>query len=314
MTDQHGEPRPPVTMSIMGGLGNQLFQFATGLEVAKRQQTELVLDLSWFQQSWRRKGAGLELRPYELGGIAAGVAHRRGPSATWSQALQHAQAVALRRLPRFQNGPLARFVYESDATFDPRVLNAPRGAWLSGYFASWRYFPTVADEVRHRFRDSVRHSEWATSVGGEVQSQGALGVHVRRGDYLRLKSTYGHVAPVFYQRAVHILRELGAHGPIWLFSDEPEEAAEWLASRLKVDRVVKPPAESSPAESMAALSATTALVIANSTFSWWAGFLNDAPSRYVLAPRPVWADVRSREPRDALLPTWLTVDCRDLNG
>lgn len=301
-------------MSIMGGLGNQLFQFATGLEVAKRQQTDLVLDLSWFEQSWRRKGAGLELRPYELSTIAAGVPHRRVPSTAWTQALGHAQAVVLRRLPRLQHGPLAKFVYESDATFDPSVLNAPRGAWLSGYFASWRYFPTVADEVRHRFRDSVRDSEWARAVGDAAQSQGALGVHVRRGDYLRLKSTYGHVAPVYYQRAIHTLRDLGARGPIWLFSDEPEEAAEWLASHLRVDRVVKPPAGSSPAESMAALSAVTSLVIANSTFSWWAGFLNDAPSRYVIAPRPVWADPRSREPRDALLPTWLTIDCRDLNG
>ena len=70
----------PITMSLVGGLGNQLFQLAIGLEVAHRAGTTLALDLSWFQQSMRRSADGLVLRPYELQGIADDLAEGR-PSA-----------------------------------------------------------------------------------------------------------------------------------------------------------------------------------------------------------------------------------------
>jgi hypothetical protein len=297
----------------MGGLGNQLFQLATGLEVAHRAGTTLALDLSWFQQRMRRSADGLVLRPYELQGIADDIPKVDLPRGRFGKLANHARDVAVRRSSRVVNHLPLLARSESGADFDPAVFSARPGTHLWGYFASWRYFPTVANEVRQSMLASPRLSEWAQAQRSLATTSRSITLHVRRGDYLTLASTYGHVAPDYYRRALSHLRALGHDGPTWLYSDDPDGAAAFLSGVVDVDEVVVPPAESSSLDSLLAMSGSAALVIANSTYSWWAAFVGDAPERPIIAPRPMWASKHLPEPRDALLPTWLTIDCRNLN-
>ncbi len=104
---------------------------------------------------------------------------------------------------------------------------------------------------------------------------------------------------------------LGHAGPVWLFSDEPDAALEWLKPQVRPDRVVSPPVGSHSLESMLLMSLMRALVIANSTYSRWAAFIGETQGRPVVAPQPSWASDVHEEPRDALLPGWLTLVCRD---
>ena len=300
----------PITVSLMGGLGNQLFQFATGLEVANRAQAPLRFDLSWFDQSLRRTTGGLILRPYELGGIADDVEVATPMNGRLSELVRHTRDVAVRRGARLVNRlPLHMYV-EWDSDFDPRVLELPPGTHLRGYFASWRYFPSMADEVRRRLLQSPSLSTWAKEQSSRATEDRVVALHVRRGDYLALSSTYGHVAPDYYRRALEVIRGLGHEEPVWLFSDDPAGALEFLRGQVLPDHVVVPPAETSSIDSLSVMSSGSALVIANSTYSWWAAFLQERSGRPVVAPRPTWADSRFGEPRDSLLPNWLTVDCR----
>lgn len=300
----------PTTVSLMGGLGNQLFQFATGLEVASRAQAPLRFDLSWFDQSLRRTPGGLILRPYELGGIADDIEVVTPVKGRVSEFRRHSRDVALRRGAKLVNRlPLHMYV-EPGPDFDPRVLEVPPGTHLWGYFASWRYFPNVADDVRRRVLHSPCLSTWAKEQSSRAAEDRVVALHVRRGDYLALSSTYGHVASDYYRRALGVIRGLGHDGPLWLFSDDPDGALEFLRGQVLPDYVVRPPAQTSSLDSLTVMSSTSALAIANSTYSWWAAFLQEWPGRPVIAPRPTWANSRVGEPRDFLLPYWLTVDCR----
>ena len=303
----------PITMSLMGGLGNQLFQLATGLEVAQRAGTTLALDLSWFQQGMRRSADGLVLRPYELQGIADDIAKVDLPQGRVGQLTNHARDVAVRRGSRMVNRLPLLVRSESGADFDPAVLAVRPGTHLWGYFASSRYFPVVANEVRQRILGSAVLGEWAQTQSSLATTSRAIALHVRRGDYLTLSSTYGHVAPDYYRRALSQIRAMGHDGPTWLYSDDPDGAAAFLFGAVEIDEVVRPPGDSNSVDSLVAMTGSVALVIANSTFSWWAAFVGDAPERPVIAPRPMWASKHLPEPRDMLLPTWLTIDCRDID-
>lgn len=304
-------PEPaPIVMSLMGGLGNQLFQFATGLEVSLRSGAPLQLDLSWFAQGLRRTPGGLILRPYDLQGIADDIPKAGASAGRLSLLARHAQDASAWRLPRLANRlPLATH-YETGDHFDPAVLLSPPGTRLRGYFASWRYFPTAAPDMRRRLLSAASKAPGAFLGPQEAVDERFVAVHVRRGDYLTLSSTHGHVGPDYYRRAVEVLRDLGQEWPIWLFSDDPKGALGFLEGAITVDHVVEPPESSSALESLVLMSAASALVIANSTYSWWAAFLREAPDRTVIAPRPLWRDPSMGDGRDWLLPHWLTVDCR----
>jgi hypothetical protein len=300
---------PPITMSLMGGLGNQLFQLATGLEVAERAGAPLQLDLSWFDQSLRRAPDGLVLRPYELEGIADDIPKVRPPESRVREFFRHSRDLLVRRSGRLVNRLPVPLLAESGSDFNPCVLKAAPGTHLWGYFSSWRYFPTVADSVRLRVLKSPRISTWAHQLAAEATSSAAVALHVRRGDYLTLASTYGHVSREYYQRALAAIRAMGQSGPIWLFSDDPRGAVQALEG-VAIARVIDPPPEASSVDSMLVMSSASTLIVANSTYSWWAAFLQDADNRPVIAPRPMWASSDTADPRDLLPPTWLTLDAR----
>lgn len=301
----------PITMSLMGGLGNQLFQLATGLEVSQRSKAPLELDLSWFQQDHRRSSGGLILRPYDLYGIADDIPKAVTPSGPTALLARQVQDAAARRAGRLGRRLAPRTFYETGDQFDPRVLEVAPGTRLRGYFSSWRYFPSVQHDVRQRVLQAAEGV--SDGAQGHLVAPEApfLALHVRRGDYLTLASTYGHVAPDYYGRAVGTLKDLGHPGPIWLFSDDPRGAREFLEGVVAIDHVVEPPGGSSAVASLALMSEASALVMANSTYSWWAAFLRDGPGRPVIAPRPLWRNPSANDGRDWLLPHWLTVDCRE---
>lgn len=306
MTDQVS----PITMSLMGGLGNQLFQLATGLEISQRSGAPLELDLSWFGQGFRRKTGGLILRPYDLNGIADDIPKSTVPAGRFGSLARWAQDAASSRASGLMGRLPLRTHYETGGGFDPVALQVRAGTRLRGYFSSWRYFPSSAADVRRRVLQAPTRSPEALLGAPRGPGGAFVALHVRRGDYLTLSATYGHVAPDYYRRAVGLLRDLGHRDPIWLFSDDPPGARAFLEGAVAIDHVVEPPSNSPAVESLVLMSAAKALVIANSTYSWWAAFLREAPTRPVIAPRPLWGDSNMSDGRDWLLPDWLTVDCR----
>lgn len=298
-----------VSVALMGGLGNQLYQLATGLEVAARASCRLTLDLSWYRQALRRSD-GVILRHFELGPLTADLEIYRGPSSSLASVARHSADILTRRQPWLAHLPWSRRVVEAAGSFDERILAAAPGSLLVGYFASWRYFPQAAHDVRTRVEQAVAGSEWLEDLRMKAKEQQPIALHVRRGDYLTLSGIYGHISPDYYFRAVRLIRGLGHGGPVWLFSDDPGGAREWLSSKVQVDELIQPGLNVSSLEVMSGMSYSSAVVAANSSFSWWGAFLRDEKERPVVAPRPVFASASMGEPRDSYLPNWLTLDCR----
>ena len=124
-------------------------------------------------------------------------------------------------------------------------------------------------------------------------------VHVRRGDYVQVDG-FGLLGPDYYMAALTRLRERGVSGPVWLFSDDPTAAADVVEGEAITG-------SGSAAEEMWVMSHGAAHVIANSTFGWWAAWMND-PRTPVVAPSP-W--FRDGPVVDGLIPPeWDRIDSR----
>lgn len=291
-----------VTGYLRGGLGNQMFIAAAALAQSRRLEVPFELD-----------GSFLAARPQHAGDLSA-VNHgahfvRRAPRWVSLEPTSIPGRVA-RPL-----GALSLVFTERGFAYDPRIEQAAPGSLLNGYFQSWRYFEAVASEVQSRFSTVVRPSPWFSVAARELEEQGPwVGVHIRRGDYLspRVARDHGVVSGAYVERALDLVREMGHSGRIVLFSDDPASACA-VHPALQSAHRVEPPPGTHPVESMLLLAGAHALVAANSSFSWWAGYLGDRPGRPVVCPRPWFGEIAS-DTRDLLPPHWITVERRELRS
>lgn len=266
----------------MGGLGNQLFQFAAGRRLATRHETRLAFDLGWF----RHEGRAFETpRSYELGGFELNALVTK----FHPRALEAFEAGRRARFSRLKLEVIRQ--REGDHAVDERVLNAPDDVLLVGYWQSETYFGDVAEEIRHELRTRADDSGRYAAFEQLVEKPSAVAVHVRRGDYVSNRATrafHGTLDRDYYRRALARVREQ-VDDPVFVaFSDEPDWVERELASDLELSVVTGGDA----LQEVRLMSRCAHHVIANSSFSWWGAWLGEREGSVVVAPQRWFADPR----------------------
>lgn len=288
-----------IVVRCRGGLGNQLFQYACGRALAQRRRTRLLLDLSHYR--------GHELRRFELDHFA--VRYRRAALKDLGRFRDLGGRAALASAPwrLFGRGPCT-VVRERDFRYDPEAFAAGGHLSLEGFWQSYRYFEDYAGELRAELspREPLEGPEAALAArvaGGET-----VAVHVRGGDYRldpEANRTLGALAPDYYAAALALVRRR-VRDPLFLvFSDDPAWAQRALPPGDRVEHVASRPPGRGWVD-LWLMSRCRHQVIANSTFSWWAGWLNPDPGKIVVAPRQ-WFRDGSRDTSDLLPGDWTAV-------
>lgn len=270
-----------ITVRLIGGLGNQLFGYYAGAALAARHKTTLRLDTSWTRHGITDHG--IEILQFDLPGEWISSDSLRAKLSAPGTIAGRAVAKALRDFPAL--GRPLRIHEAPGVGHDPTLLDQPSGTRLRGYFQSWRTVQNAVDSgYPHRPRLRAP-SPWLESIVERAQQERPVAVHVRRGDYKKV-SEFGLLGPAYYEPAIERLRSEGHAGPLWLFSDEPDVARAALGRYAGEATAITSP--DGPATEMLAMSRTTAVVIANSTFSWWGAWMA-AKGTPVVAPDPWFA-------------------------
>jgi hypothetical protein len=297
-----------IVVQLRGGLGNQLFQYAAGLTLSRRHGVDLILDTALLPRSTVSRG-GVRRWPEQISSFAH--EGRLIDSSNDSAARKRVkQSLAGReRALGDSAGRLLRaagvFAHETAEDIDVFNTLGPR-ARINSYCNSPAFFADHATTVAEQVRELVAPGEWYLAERERIKAEQPIAVHVRWGDYLNLPHIYGSVPPSYYASSVSLIQALSTgQRPIWLFSDDPAGAEEFLRGSLDIARVVDSPADSAPLENLLLLSSASALVCANSSFSWWAAFLSDTADNSIVFPRPLFAATGPAEPKHWLLPDWI---------
>lgn len=292
-------------LEVIGGFGNQLYQYALGRSWALRLGHQLVLDLSLFDgYIW----------PYTLDqlNIVAEVA-----TPAQSQQLQRLKKGKLPNpLKWLASGlPIEKIKVLTEKTehFDPDfIVPSGQSALVSGYWQSWRYFQPYQHYLRQELQPKAPLSEQATLLQQAIQAAPSVGIHLRRGDYLQHTATYSILGLEYYYNAVGVLKnQLPDDTQWWVFSDDPQ----WALENFKPGVPLRFANQQAPTltdfEEFYCLSACHHHIIANSTFSWWAAWLHQplgpqqSQSQQVIAPKQWFASPsRAIKPEDRFLPHW----------
>ena len=295
-----------VIVRLMGGLGNQMFQYAAARRIALAHQVPLKLDISWFAQwpdrAYALHGLGIEetfATPDELRQVA-------GPSAKGIGWL----AFRLRRRWGIAYG--WTWIHERGLSpFDSRALDPPTRVYLDGYWQSEKYFSDVADTIRREFTIDCPTDTMdprARDLADQIAATASVSVHIRRGDYVadpRKSRVRSVCTPAYYQDCVARVAERVPDPHLFLFSDDPP----WVAANLRFAYPATLVSERAPHTEHAELRLMSACrhhIIANSSFSWWGAWLDPRLDKLVLAPSR-WMNDPRVDDRDVLPPGWIRV-------
>jgi hypothetical protein len=262
---------------FQGGLGNQMFQYAFGISVAKVKGEEVFF-------KWR---GGPEWRQYSLDPFNCKV-----------------------NLVQETTGETFG---EPVFAFDPAVYTRPIGSSFAGHWQTEKYFTGNAQQVRNDFTLRSPVNDKTKEVAEAIQTAGERGafLHIRRTDNLIPINIefHGLTTMEYYKAAIEHIRARQESAKFFVFSDEPE----WckvnfgpeftVVDHNKMGEGGKPGLEH---EDIYLMSLCRHAVIANSTFSWWGAWLGDTqPNRIVIAPQKWFGYAAGLEGKDIVPERWV---------
>jgi hypothetical protein len=285
-----------VIVRLNGGLGNQLFQYATGRAFALRHGVELLFDLSEYSAD--------DKRHYELGvyPVEARIATPADLSAFES-----------REPPRGFMGrlkekllPSPHIYREPHYHYDAQLTEQNPPIYLQGYWQSYRYFSDAAGQLSRELtpRDPLEPAN--AQVAAVIDVVTAVSLHVRRGDYVTEAHTnayHGVCSLDYYREAISLIANRVPDAHLFVFSDDHDWTRENLAPGLPTTYVDANPPDRGFRD-MQLMMRCRHHIIANSSFSWWGAWLNPAPDKIVVAPTR-WFAASENNPKDLVPTGWV---------
>lgn len=288
-----------IIVKLLGGIGNQMFQYACGRRLAHVHQTEIKLDLSWFSTQEKRK--------YYLGAfpIQEKLASPDEINALiWKKtgAFEH----RIRNIFRLPSRPAPTYIREKHFHFDPDILSLGGQAYLEGYWQSEKYFLDIGDIIRKEFALETIPGGKNQELEDTIKSCHSVSIHIRRGDYssdAETSNIHGICGPDYYQHCLGHISQSVPSPHFFIFSDDPE----WSRANLKISFPATFVMHNDPDQGQADLQLMSQCrhnIISNSSFSWWGAWLNPNPRKIVLAPAQ-WFKSPEFDPKDLIPDGWI---------
>ncbi len=267
-----------VVCHLQGGLGNQMFQYATGLALSKRVAQELFMDLSHYAADQHTLNE--TPRSYELNLLRLEV-----PFASENKLrdirneLQHLTLIERVKRKIFPSKKLFQYNDSTNASQIP--LNFAH-YYLQGYFHNEDHFKSVKQELIDAFKPSEKFP-----VHNSRLMPASVSVHVRRGDYISNANAaqhHGTCSLEYYNEAFNFIHSKIKQPHFYFFSDD----IEWCKANFKElpsATFVENCNGKKSHEDLILMSACNHQIIANSSYSWWAAWLNTNENKIVVGPK-----------------------------
>lgn len=281
--------RPAIITRLMGGLGNQMFQYAVARRLVGENDADILFDVSYLGS----EATGLTPRKYGLDKFAV-----RGRIASESEIREVLGAGPRRFLVKAWNRvapiPYKTVVYEAGYAYEPGILKARPTVYLSGYWQSPAYFEQAAEAIRRDFQLKNGLTPSGAQWLRKIEAAPAVSIHVRRGDFLHnplMIAFHGTTDAGFYKAALQHVTSKAKVESVFVFTDEPE----WVRKNLDIGRnfeIVAGAGDAPDQEELTLMAACQHHIISNSSFGWWGAWLGRNRDKVMVAPKQWFAGAK----------------------
>lgn len=176
--------------------------------------------------------------------------------------------------------------FENQCEYNGQLLRLTGNYYVMGHFFHRKYIEPIREELLQEF--TIKNGKkWPKTLNDVLEKDNTISVHIRRGDYL-----YADCAQVlnremqkgrYYERAIQYLTDRMKEPVFLFFSDDIEWVKEHFTCEYK--HIYVSELGLKDYEEMMVMAKCKNNIIANSTFSFWGGWLNQNPDKIVIAPK-----------------------------
>ena len=190
---------------------------------------------------------------------------------------------------------LTEIFQEKEFTFDPEIYSINDNTSIEGYFQSYKYFEKYNKEIKNEFTFKPHILEKCKNI--MLQYSNPVAIHVRRGDYVKHPG-FWTVTPEYIIDSLYHFSP-GPNATYLIFSDDIEWCKEVFGDGFTFIE------GNNQYEDLCLMSLCKHNIISNSSFSWWAAWLNNNPKKITVAPSEWFTDPK---PLNDLYPSnWIKI-------
>jgi hypothetical protein len=281
---------------LMGGLGNQMFAYAAAKSLSLKRGIPVKFDFDCPYQHIK----------YEY---ALGIFHAKAefPTRAELKKVKPKRGIERRLYLFLGKNTTPRLVRElQEFTFRDEFYAIPDNSYVTGFWQSEKYFLPIEKEIRKDFQFHFAPDSKNQRHLDNIDRSNSVAIHIRRGDYVNVAKTqavHGLCSVDYYQQAMAII-EKSVSDPVYFFfsNDIP-----WVKENIKTSRehhFIDNNTGAASWEDLRLMSRCKHTIIANSSFSWWGGWLNAYQKKIVIAPKQ-WMSNPTIDTKDLIPVTWM---------
>lgn len=292
-----------ILIKLQGGLGNQMFQYAFGSVIAKKNKTKLIIEDSIYNIVEKKEG--YTPRNFELSVFNNEhfFAKKKDVSLFDNLSFTH-------RIKRKLKLNYPKKFNEEEFEYSEKANSLQEPVFAIGYFQSFKYFKGFEDYIKSLFVFSEdKLSKENKNLIPILKKENTIAVHVRRGDYISDEVTnqfHGSCTFEYYMEAISIVNSKVENPTFVFFSDD----SEWVRENFKAltfDKIfIDHNKGLNSWADMYLMSICSHNIIANSSFSWWSAWLNPNPKKIVIAPKK-WFQAREININSIIPEEWIKI-------
>lgn len=293
-----------ITSIMMGGLGNQMFQYAAVKAISTKLNTDFSIDISSYVinkgKSW--------CRPFELTDVFA------IPTDNIVQSTNIAKQIQLFCLARYRHSVGCQWykkycnIYDEEDYITPQWDLITSKSTLYGYFQDVQYFENNILNLSQDFQFAQKLDGVNLEISRKIKQENSVSVHIRRGDYLigGNKNLFVNLTQEWYRHAIDLIRQKTDDVSLFFFSDDIAWCRENF-SDLNGSTFVDWNTGDKSYIDMQLMSFCKHNIIANSTFSIWGALLNSNANKMVISPSSYYKNKDDGNLNKKIPSDWFTL-------
>jgi hypothetical protein len=291
--------RHETAIRLMGGLGNQLFQYALGraLEEKVLGKSIITFDKSWFYT----KGERIYMLDKFNTKVNDSSFKKPIEKKFWGLFNKKSNEPFLIKEGNYS------YKYQNNLITKYLKLSDKRDVYIEGYWQNEKYFNEIGDLLQREIILKNPFSDVALNILNNI-GKDSVSVHIRRGDYVtnpKYQVVHDVCNQEYYEKALKYISSKITEPKFYIFSDDIDWAKNNKIFNIPNTTFVSRPTLKAE-EELLIMKECNHQIIANSSFSWWAAWLNKNPNKIVIAPS-LWINKPRIESKDILPQLWIKI-------